>query len=154
MRYNCYRVLFRPAHLVQICGCNYARFPLCLILHFSMACSEGGEHIITLHQSPNLKLLQTTFTRFLYTLFHSVFSRVTRPIWTAFISWWNFLQLNELYNLWQLSVCLVTHLLPLAGRDSAEAIYSCFCTVAYVNFLVNMDPNLMLCVMCLYIVIH
>lgn len=58
MRYNCYRVLFRPARLVQSRACDYACSPLLLILHFPIACSEGREDIITLHQSANLKLLK------------------------------------------------------------------------------------------------
>ena len=58
MRYNCYRVLFRPAYLVQSRACDYACSPLLLILHFPIACSEGREDIITLHQSANLKLLK------------------------------------------------------------------------------------------------
>ncbi|KAG4916255.1 hypothetical protein JHK87_053812 [Glycine soja] len=49
MRYNCYRVLFRPAYLVQSRACDYACSPLLLILHFPIACSEGSSAPISLH---------------------------------------------------------------------------------------------------------
>jgi hypothetical protein len=80
-RYNCYRFLFGPVHFVPSSYHYHVGFTMLVILQFSMVGSQGRECIITFHQWMN-------------TMF------AIRSV--IFVLWSSFLQLIQVYKLWQL----------------------------------------------------